>query len=217
MQATQKRTSEPLTPKRKVGRPRGSVQRPEPPKGSAVPCTVTSASIRAIESRMTAKQIKFARIIANVQYPVSQREAYRQVYDYACDPSGSALHTMSVEVAAHPMVRQLVDEIKAETGRVNSAIWSDRERMRLQLGANFLRYAELAEAAGDLKTAVAATKAAGETIMVRLFAKAEPDEATQAAGDLAGELLSKLRNLVAERPATVDLMPQIEGESDTSE
>lgn len=166
---------------------------------------------------MTAKQIKFARIIANTQYPVSQREAYRQVYDYACEPTGNSLNSMAVEVAANPLVTQLCDEIKAETGRVNSAIWADRERMRLQLGANFLRYAELAEAAGDLKTAVLATKAAGETIMVRLFAKAEPDEATQAAGDLAGELLSKLRNLVADRAPTVDLMPQLDGEiADTS-
>jgi len=86
----------------------------------------------------------------------------------------------------------------------------NREQVRLDLANDLRRYALKAEALGDLKSAIAATKAAGETVFVRLFAKAEPDEATQAAGDLAGELLSKLRNLVADKPATVDILPQIE-------
>jgi len=216
MQATAKRDRN--APKVRASTPRTRTTSPFLPvlkpsvtgKPQAIPLTCTNPHIRELESTMTAKQITLARCLANPLNLLSQVEMYRQVYDVSPDAQASGVVVNSTTACGNANVSLLTQALRDETDRVNSAVWSNREQMRERLANNLLRYAELAEANGDLKTAVAATKAAGETIMVRLFAKAEPDEATQAAGDLAGELLSKLRSLVSERPATVDLLPSIE-------
>lgn len=222
MQATAKRNSEPPAVKRKVGRPRSynpvasisdelAAQRnPVSPRlGRCVPSIVSSPEIEAMERGLTAKQILLARILANEYHPVAKVEAYRAVYDLSNPENGTSEYSEASVACSNPKVASLQSAITAESRRMNSAVLSDREALRMRIASQLL---QLAETSTDEKVRLQALKTLGETIHARSFARAEPDEATQAAGDLAGELLSKLRNLVADRTPTVDLMPQLDGE-----
>lgn len=139
---------------------------------------------------MTAKQIKLARLLAS-DPPLSQAEAFRQAYPTDLEHNAPGIHRMASEACNHPKISSLAKLIVATKRQQDKAVWLNREQVRLDLANDLRRYAHKAEAAGDIRSAIAATKAAGETVFVRLFAQAEPDSHRQETNDVIAELLKR--------------------------
>lgn len=166
---------------------------------AAIPSSATSPEIAGIEHGMTQKQIMLSRILANPDNRISQAEAFRQVYEPTVDSNSPTLYAMSYDCASNPAVVLLRSAVREEHHRMNSVQWQNREAMRLRIANGLLQIAETAENDRDR---IAALKAAGETIMVRLFAKAEPDEASTNAHSAVAELLDSLRLLAKQAQTT---------------
>lgn len=163
-----------------------------PKDPNCIPCITSSPLIEELEAKMTAKQILLARILANESHPVSKVVAFRAVYDYELEDKAKTVYEMATALCNHPKVKALAQALKDETRARNSALLASQDALRHEIAADLL---SLAKTATDPKIRLAALRTLGQTVHARSFARAEADEATQAAGDLATELLSKLKSL----------------------